>query len=160
MRRAENKKGTMMRILLIVLATLLGLAGPAWADAHSEFDAGNAAYNSGDLDTAIAHYTKAIESKPDYADAYYNRSVAYRGKGLFDQGIADSTKTIELKPDLAVVYLNRGALYLAKGFSDRAIADWTKAIQLKPDYVRPTTIAAACMAAWGSTTRPLPTGPG
>jgi len=52
-------------MLLIMLATLLGLAAPAWADAQSEFDAGMAAYNSSDLDTAVADYTKAIELKPD-----------------------------------------------------------------------------------------------
>ncbi len=49
-----------MRNLLVVLATLLGLAGPAWADAGSEFDAGMAADFRGDLNTAIVHFTEAI----------------------------------------------------------------------------------------------------
>jgi hypothetical protein len=56
-----------MQTLLIVLVTLLWLAEPARADWRSEFNAGNAAFNSGDLDVAIAYYTKAIELKPNEA---------------------------------------------------------------------------------------------
>jgi hypothetical protein len=54
MLRAEDKIGATTRNLLIVLATLLGLAGLVWAYWPSEFNAGNAAYDNGDLDTAIA----------------------------------------------------------------------------------------------------------
>ena len=32
---------------------------------------------NGDHELAIENYTKAIELKPDYADAYYNRGKAY-----------------------------------------------------------------------------------
>ncbi len=32
---------------------------------------------NGELELAIADYTKAIELKPDYADAYYNRGGAF-----------------------------------------------------------------------------------
>jgi tetratricopeptide (TPR) repeat protein len=122
----------MMRMIVIVSATLLGLVGPSWADWRSEFDAGNAAFSKGDLDTAITDYTKAIELKPDFADAYYNRSVVYRGKGLYERAVVDTTKAIELKPDYADAYLNRGGLYFFTGFTEQAIADYTKAIELKP----------------------------
>src|SRR5262245_26029458 len=36
--------------------------------------------NKAQLDRAIANYNKAIELKPDYAEAYNNRGVAYHGK--------------------------------------------------------------------------------
>jgi tetratricopeptide (TPR) repeat protein len=112
-----------MRNLLIVIATLLGLAGPAWANWRSEIDAGIAAYFSGDVDTAIAHYTKAIELKPDSAEAYEHRGVAYVPKKLYDQAIADFTKAIQLKPDFAVAYRLRGIAYGGKRPYDQAIAD-------------------------------------
>jgi hypothetical protein len=44
-----------MRIFLIVLATLLGLAGPAYADWRRELKVGDAAYLHDGLYTAIAH---------------------------------------------------------------------------------------------------------
>ncbi len=72
------------------------------------------------LDGAIADYTKAIELKPDFADAYYNRGLAKQAKvyifggrvwterGGLDGAIADYTKAIDLKPDFADAYYNRG----------------------------------------------------
>jgi tetratricopeptide (TPR) repeat protein len=113
-----------MRNLLIVIATLLGLAGPAWADADSEFNAGEAAYNNGELDTAIAHFTKAIQLKPDDAFAYGNRGSAYDHKGHYDQAIADYSKAIELKPDDAIAYGSRGLTYEELGRS-RALSGKT-----------------------------------
>jgi Flp pilus assembly protein TadD len=121
-----------MRNLLIVLAALLGLAEPAWADAHSEFDAGMAALKTGDLDTAIAHFTKAIEVKPDDAVAYRNRGIAYGEKDLHDQAIADFTMAIELKPDDASAYNNRGIAYENLRQRDKAIADYRQALSLEP----------------------------
>jgi tetratricopeptide (TPR) repeat protein len=132
--RAEDRNGAAMRNLLIVIATLLGLAGPAWADWRSELNARIAAYNSGDLDTAIADYTKATQLKPNLAGAYNRRGLAYFAKGLRDQAIADYTKTIELKPDYAEAYFSRGNAYRGKKLDDQAIADYPKPIGLKPDY--------------------------
>ena len=83
---------------------------------------------------AIMHYTKAIELKSDYADAYNNRGIAYANKGDLDSAITDYTKAIELKPNYADAYNNRGIAYGYKGEYDPAIEDFTKAIQLKPDY--------------------------
>jgi tetratricopeptide (TPR) repeat protein len=52
----------------------------------------------GDLDGAIAGYTKAIELKSDNALAYYSRGTAKHLKGDLDGAIADYTKAIELEP--------------------------------------------------------------
>ena len=101
------------------------------------------AYNSrglayvgkGELNKAIADFTKAIELEPDYAAAAYsNRGGAYREKGEFDDAIADFTKAIELEPDCADTFSNRGGAYRNKGEFDEAIADFTKAIDLEPDF--------------------------
>ena len=37
------------------------------------YNRGLAHSRNGELELAIANYTKAIELKPDYADAYYQR---------------------------------------------------------------------------------------
>ena len=42
---------------------------------------GNAYGKKGDCDRALSDFDKAIQLKPDYADAYYNRAVAYFYKG-------------------------------------------------------------------------------
>ena len=96
-------------------------------------DRGIAKRKKGDLDGAIADFTKAIELKPNYAEAYANRGNAKQAKGDLDGAIADSTNAIELKPDDAEAYTNRGNAKRAKGDLDGAIADSTKTIELKPD---------------------------
>ena len=51
---------------------------------------------SGDIDLAIADYTKTIEIKPDNAAAYENRGRAYASKGDYTRAVADATKSNEL----------------------------------------------------------------
>ena len=60
------------------------------------------------IDRAIADFTEAIELQPDFADAYYNRGIAYHEKREYDRAIVDYTMTIGLKPDLVEAYNNRG----------------------------------------------------
>ena len=43
----------------------------------------------GELKLAIENYTKAIELKPDYADAYYRRSKAWLHLGETEKAKAD-----------------------------------------------------------------------
>jgi tetratricopeptide (TPR) repeat protein len=50
----------------------------------------------GDLDHAIADYTKAIEIKPNNAAAYESRGRAYASKGDYTSAIADAQKASEL----------------------------------------------------------------
>jgi len=101
------------------------------AIAHSE--RGTAFSDKGDLDRAIADYSKAIQIRPDYDIAYYNRGNAHRGKGDFDRAIADYSEAIQIKPDHDLAYYNRGLAYDANGDFDRAIADFDKAIEIDPD---------------------------
>jgi len=114
--------------------------------ADVNLNSGNAKYSKGDLDGAIADYTKAIELKPDVAGAYGNRGAAKQIKGDLDGAIADYTKAIELKPDhedLAAAYTARGLTKRIKGDFEGAIADCTKAIELKPDNVHLVAAYAA-----------------
>jgi len=93
---------------------------------------GVARYEKGDLDGAIADYTKAIELDPRNAAAYNNRGAARKNKGDVDGAIADYDKAIELDPRYVRAYANRGLARRKKGDLDEAIADYTKALELDP----------------------------
>jgi tetratricopeptide (TPR) repeat protein len=87
------------------------------------------------LGKAIADFTKAIQLKPDYAEAYYERGST---KFLADVGdvrgaFADFTRAIQLKPDYAFAYSNRASARMHWKDFDGAIADYTKAIELRSD---------------------------
>jgi tetratricopeptide (TPR) repeat protein len=51
---------------------------------------------AGDLDSAIADYTKVIEIAPDTVSAYENRGRAYADKGDYAHATPDETKAKEL----------------------------------------------------------------
>ena len=102
--------------------------------AYIDFYIGLSYRSRGELDRAIAAFTKAINFYPNFADAYSNRGFAYNEQGELGLTIADYTRTIELKPDYAVAYNNRGLAYNKQGNLNRAITDYTRAIELKPDY--------------------------
>ena len=125
-----------MRVLMIVLALSLGFAAAGCDAAKTEFDAGAAAYGRHDYDAAVEHLTQAIRLKPDNADAYFMRGLAYDHKGLSEQAAADFTKTIEIAPDYSGAYDLRGNVYEKLGQRDKAIADYRKALSLKPDSQR------------------------
>jgi len=120
---------------LVLLAMFLTTAIASCSNKGDDyFRSGYAKWAKGDLDGAIADYTKAIALKPDDAKAYFNRGGVKGAKGDLEGAISDYTKVIELKPDDAINYYNRGDAKRGKGDWDGAIADFTKAIELKPDY--------------------------
>jgi len=82
------------------------------------------------LDLAVADFTEAIQLRPDYGAAYFNRGTAYLSREDYDRAIADIDKAIEIEPpDNFSYYQNQGLAYSRKGDYDRAIADYNKAIE-------------------------------
>jgi len=68
-------------------------------DTSAYYLRGEAYYDIGDYDNAIADYSQAIKLKPNYANTYYNRGSAYYDKGDYDKAIADFSQVIKLNPN-------------------------------------------------------------
>ena len=51
------------------------------------------------IDRAIEDYDQAIRLNPNFAEAFYNRGVAYDGKGQPDRAIEDYDQAIRLNPN-------------------------------------------------------------
>ena len=62
--------------------------------AEDWFDDGNQKFVSGDYAGAFSDYTKAIEIKPDYADAYNNRGDTREKLSDYQGALVDYTKAI------------------------------------------------------------------
>jgi tetratricopeptide (TPR) repeat protein len=90
----------------------------------------------GDLDGAIADFSRAIELNPKDDAPYYNRAQAKRLKKDAAGAIADYTRAIELGSQNPAAYNNRGNVRAENNDRDGAIADYSRAIELKPDYAR------------------------
>ena len=67
-----------------------------------------------DLTVLLKTYNKAIDLKPNYADAYNNRGVAYDIKATLTMPLK-TTKAIGLKSELCGTYNNRGITYEKEG---------------------------------------------
>jgi tetratricopeptide (TPR) repeat protein len=87
---------------------------------------------NGDIDRAIANFSKAIEIDPDYAEAYHQRGRAYYYKGQFDKALSDYNKVLEIYRNYPSAYCNRGLVYYMRGQYDQAIVDCSKAIKIDP----------------------------
>ena len=120
--------------------------GPGYADVYNK--RGGAWVHKGELDKALADYTKAVESDPEFEDAYYNRAVVRTRKGEFAEALADYTEALERNGQYGDAY-NQMARILAMS-PDVQYRDGTKAVEyaekalkirLKPSYL--DTMAAA-----------------
>ena len=69
---------------------------------------------------ATADCSRAIELKPNDADAYFGRGLSHSGNKDFNSAVADYSQAILLNPDTAEAYANRGEAWLH-------LRDWEKA---------------------------------
>ena len=108
---------------------------PYLIPAEKYYRSGVKARQRGQYLEAIEDFNKAINLKPDYADAYYDRGYTYHRKDEYKQAIEDFNKVINLKPDYADAYFFRSHAYITQGRHDEAIQDLDKVIELSPNDV-------------------------
>lgn len=145
----ETLGNALALLVLIVACTSTGYSQtPDTAEGYVE--TGNKLFQMGSHDYAIAAYTKAIELKPDLADAYNNRAYVYTHQANLIQNtagndttkekkklelarlaIADYDKAIALRPHYAVYYRNRASAYVQTD-PLKAVTDLSTAIKIDP----------------------------
>jgi tetratricopeptide (TPR) repeat protein len=136
----------------IMIAALMGFAWKQtsyWRDSESLWrhalacttdnfighsNLGNALFNKGSVDEAIAHCQKALQINPDYAQAHKNLGDALLKKGSVDEAIAHFQMALQLKPDYVEAHYNLGNALFNKGSVDEAIAQFQRVLQITPDY--------------------------
>ncbi|MCC3599430.1 MULTISPECIES: tetratricopeptide repeat protein [unclassified Microcoleus] len=99
-----------------------------------------------DYAKAIASYDKALEIKPDYHEAWYNRGSALDDLGRLEDAIASYDKALEIKPDYHEAWNNRGIALRNLGRLEDAIASYDKALEFKPDDTSAFYNKACCYA--------------
>ena len=82
---------------------------------------GAALRGQGKLQDAVHAYDKAIQLKPDYAEAHNNRGTALKDLDRLDEAVASYDKAIQLKPDFAGAHSNRGNVLRALGLPNEAL---------------------------------------
>lgn len=85
---------------------------------------------SGDIDGAIAEWTRYIDKSPDFFGGYYRRGFFKDLSQQTDAAIEDYDMSIMLNPDYAYAYLGKGDVLLRKGQAEDAMEAYRKVIEL------------------------------
>jgi len=72
------------------------------------------------LDNAIAHFQKALEIEPTYADAHNHLGLALLQQGRMAEAAAHFQKALEINPDYAEAHNNLGLALLQQGTDGRS----------------------------------------
>ena len=124
--------GKLFRFAPVALALSLALPGIALAEPAQDYREGMEAANKGDMDKAMAAFTRIIEASPaveakNLASAYNLRGMCHEAKNELELAVADYTKAIETDAKMAEAMGNRAMVYMKLGQTDKAREDATAA---------------------------------
>jgi len=137
----------------VIKVTLQKVAAEQKAARNTERDYYNSAsraLESGDAQTAITDFTKALELSPSYAEAYDRRADAYcqiqnkasayddylrageihQSRKEHEKAFSSYQEALKLDPKNTAAYLRRGNLYLERNEAIAAIADFDQVVTL------------------------------
>lgn len=94
----------------------------------------------GDLEKSTAEFQKAIDLKPNYADAYHNLAntqqklfEATKNGDFLNKAIENYQLAIKYNPNLWQSHLNLGLIYLFEGKKDLAKEQFLSTLKINPD---------------------------
>ena len=119
---------------------------------------GHALKDQGRLDEAVAAYRRALELKPDFAEAHNNLGGVLRCQGSFEAAVACYRRAVQLRPGYAEAHHNLAIALQDQGKPDEAAAACRRGWSSSRTTRGRTTAWALC---WGSRAawmkRPPPT---
>jgi tetratricopeptide (TPR) repeat protein len=86
-----------------------------------------------DLTQAMSDFTKVIELKRDFAEAYDFRGMILTAQSRYDAALKDFNTALQLQPRHAETYYGRAELYERQGRYAEAIADYRRFIEISRD---------------------------
>ncbi len=90
-------------------------------------------HRSGQLQSAIADFNRAIQIDSDYAAAYANRAMVQLDTHSLNEAEASFNESLRLQPDQPVALSMRGRVKLLLGRLSDALADQQKVVSLRPN---------------------------
>lgn len=94
-----------------IFMTSLGVA----EDFLDHYERGEFSLAAEKWESAIEHFTRAIQDNPKFFRAYHARAIALSKRGEYDRSIEDLQKAVELNPDYPDAYGLMGLVYELKG---------------------------------------------
>lgn len=101
-------------------------------DAKTFYNTGVKFLKANNLNDALTYFTKAIDAKPQYIDAYKKRAEIYEMQNKIQLALEDYERILPLAPKDATVYSKVSYLYLKKGENQKSYDYAVKALSLSP----------------------------
>jgi tetratricopeptide (TPR) repeat protein len=103
-------------------------------DATAAYNQGVALMHEKKYAEALVDFEKAVQAKPDFAEAHNNLAYCLRHQGpaKYTEALGHYDKAIQLNPNLAEAYEYRGVLFVKMKRKNDAEKDLAKLKQLDP----------------------------
>ena len=103
-------------------------------DAAVVYNQGVALMHEKKYTEALVDFEKAVQAKPDFAEAHNNLAYCLRhqGSAKYNEALGHYDKAIKLNPTLAEAYEYRGVLFVKMNRRNDAEKDLAKLNQLDP----------------------------
>ena len=127
-----------MKYLLFFFASLFLLSCSTSSEEEKRessafFLRGNAKWKEKEYHEAIKWYSEAIEIRPDFSDAYYNRGLVYQILEKNDEALADFTKATELDVKFAPALFKKAEMLQTLQQSEQAATAVELLVKIFPD---------------------------
>jgi tetratricopeptide (TPR) repeat protein len=153
----EQRRKTLIRVGIALAVIVAGAAiYKRTADprnAREAFDAGLRLMKATRYEEAALNFSRAIDLKPDFAEAYRMRGRVYVAEYSPDPAIQDFSKLIELNPKDAGALVERGFARLDKKDYANAVSDADRAIAIDARLGRAYNLRATARRAAGDPAR-------
>ena len=116
--------------LLFFLLILISACNNIDMESRKELNLGIKFLLNNNDKNAIEHFNKAIEIKPDFAEAFQYRSKVYFAANEKQLAMQDINKAIDLNPNYGEAYKSRAYYKESAGDRDGACLDYKKAKEL------------------------------
>ena len=101
------------------------IAGTCWVSSSAQ---------AGDHRAAVEFIDRAVDLRPDWAEAHANLGIALHALGESRTAVRALERVLELKPDFAVAQNNLGNALEGLGKLDQAVACYRRIVELNPDH--------------------------
>jgi tetratricopeptide (TPR) repeat protein len=106
----------------------------ATPEANHELCYGTKAMNRRDFDKAVAHFARAIEADPGFAEAYNQRAIVHYLQEHYDACMEDCKRVVERMPHHFGAWAGMGHCYAHQGRIHEAITCYEKVLAIHPSF--------------------------
>jgi len=117
-------------------------------NAAAQTNLGQAYFEKGAIDKAIAHYQSALQIDHHQVLAHSALGLALLNAGRPDESVTYLRKALEINPNFADAHYNLGNTFLQMGRANEAIAQYYQTLEINPHDIEALNNTAWILATW------------